>query len=964
MPRIFPIIAALLFLQVGQHRSAAADLLRIEKLAPFASSGSVRIDCLLESDEGIPSTALTASITHAKTGQLLWQGTFGQTNLTAGKAIVLSQTVSNLKPELWSPSSPALYNLKVTAMMEKKLLAEQSARFGFRSFESRNGQFLLNGRPIFLRGLAINPPGRTIPPEVGESRAFAESYVRFLKRKNVNTIRLTHDSQVWFDVCDELGMLVYQGQYGSPLGADAGKRGPPADFEKSVAAYKSLFETYARHPSILIYVLSNELPVSGARGRAFHEFLTRACAELNPWDPTRLIIGNVGYGEGREGDICDVHRYWGWYYNTFLTYYNLRDNSLFGDPAKNQPITFTECVGTFTGPSGEFNLVVRKQLGAQLNWTGHSPNQREDALRYQSFIVKQATESFRRLRALNPRLSGLMPFTILFDNWSGITSFDQMKAKPAMDQLALSYQPVLLSWELWTPQVYAGSTIHPIAHVINDAEDGSALTNAVLLYELHSADGRKVMRSQAKLPNIPYYDTWSQHLAIKLPANWEAGDYHLSGKILSAGRLISENQTELFVAGKDWNRTTRAPATSISLYDPSGKTGSALRKLGIRFTTWRGADYQMPVIAHQSPSPLLIIGERGWDLSFTASLPGLKHFVESGGRILCLQQQPDKFDTNWLREPITFFTASANSPTYPPASRPFTGNMNINPERPDHPVFAGLDRQKLSLWSDYTGWDQTKPGFPQLYPVTTGFKFDKPESLADTAILADYDRGLEGIALCEMFSGKGSVILCGFDLISRSGLDPAADRLLLNLVRHAASTNHHEIYPPIETPIQWGNYASERGILTGPVNGLVLNASWVKPPGNLSAKPLTQEEGAWNTRPGDQFAPHGRSPFGPYGYSTGSSLKDLKPDSATGSGFFWAQIPAGKTDMVTTIENPSKQPGELIVTINDASPSEKVSIPAGQTMDIHSSIPPSTTNLCVRYTGTKKLVLLRTAFEQ
>ena len=32
---------------------------------------------------------------------------------------------------------------------------------------------------------------------------------------------------------------------------------------------------------------------------------------------------------------------------------------------------------------------------------------------------------------LNPRLAGLMPFTILFYNWSGITSFDQMKPKPA-----------------------------------------------------------------------------------------------------------------------------------------------------------------------------------------------------------------------------------------------------------------------------------------------------------------------------------------------------------------------------------------------------------------------------------------------------------------------------------------------------------------------------------------------------
>src|SRR5205823_2136824 len=214
---------------------------------------------------------------------------------------------------------------------------------------------------------------------------------------------------------------------------------------------------------------------------------------------------------------------------TFLTYYNLRDQNLFGDPSKNQPLTFTECVGSFTGPSGEFNLVVRKQLGAQLNWTGHSSDQREDALRYQAFIVKQATESFRRLRPLNPRLSGIMPFTILFDNWSGITSFDQMKEKPAMQQLARSYQPVLLSWELWTPQVYAGSTIHPIAHIINDADDGAALTNAVLAWELRAKDGRQFFRSETGLPQIPYYDTWGKRLNLKLPANLPADTYRLSG---------------------------------------------------------------------------------------------------------------------------------------------------------------------------------------------------------------------------------------------------------------------------------------------------------------------------------------------------------------------------------------------------------------------------------------------------
>jgi beta-galactosidase len=950
-------IFLLLVCFAGARTVCAAPTVQFEKILPFARADEVRIECAFKSSDDLTAIDLTATIIQANGGQKIWQGTLGQVSLKAGLTNLFSKTISSLKPQLWSPNSPTLYTLIVSARKDSKILAEQNARFGFRSFESRDGNFYLNGHPIFLRGLAINPPGRTVPTEVGESRTFAEAYVRFLKSQNINTIRLTHDSQVWFDVCDELGMLVYQGQYGSPLGTEEGKQSAPTDFNRSVAAYENLFETYARHPSIVIYILSNELPVSGARGRAFHEFLTRAHAALKTWDPTRLFIGNAGYGEGREGDICDVHRYWGWYYNTFLTYYNLRDPKLFGDPAKNQPLTFSECVGSFTGPDGAFNLVVRKQLGAQLNWTGHSTNQREDALRYQSFIAKQAAESFRRLRPLNHRLSGLMPFTILFHNWSGITSFEQMKAKPAMSQLALAYQPVLLSWEMWTPQVYAGSVLHPTAHVINDAEDYRAIRNASLIYRLRASDGREIFKTELNLPEIGYYEAWSKHLDLQLPAELPTGDYVLSGEIVSAGRTISTNTTELFVAGKEWKESIGTPQIKrVALFDPSGHTATAFQKLQIPFTEIRDLKQR------SEAARVIVIGENALSSATNSSPASLSDFVSAGGRVLCLQQE-GKFDQSWLPESITFFIGSANAPTYPPASRPFRDNMNINPEWPNHPVFEGIERRRLELWSDYTDWDQTKPGFPQMYPVTSGFKLTKPESLARTAILADYDRGLEGIALCEMFSGKGSVILSAFDLVSRVGLDPIADRLLANLVRYAASTNNHEIHPLIDSPIRWGDYASERGLITGPANGLVLNATWIRPPTNPSAKPLSQDEGAWNVRPGDQFVPHGRSLLGPYGYSTSTSLRDLNPNSKTASGTFWARIPAGKNRVVTSIENPSPEPAEFSVTINENSRAQNAIVPPQKTMELVAPLPHGITNASVHYVGSKALVLLQTSFE-
>jgi beta-galactosidase len=393
------------------------------------------------------------------------------------------------------------------------------------------------------------------------------------------------------------------------------------------------------------------------------------------------------------------------------------------------------------------------------------------------------------------------------------------------------------------------------------------------------------------------------------------------------------------------------------VYDPAGRTSAALKRLGVQFC-------ELATLARlPDPGGCLLIGEEAWDSTLSDGASRLKSFVTKGGRILCLRQAPSDFETSWLPEAVTFFKASANAPTYPPASRPFSGNMNINPERPDHPVFQGIGRRRLALWSDYKNWNETKAGFPELYPVTGGFKCVNPEAMARTAIIADYDRGLEGIALCEMFSGKGSVILSGFDLVARSGLDPIADRMLLNLARYAAKAEGHEAHPLVQNRIEWGNYATEAGVVAGSANGLVVNADWVRPVTNPSATPLSQEEGAWNTKPGDQFVPHGRRLLGPYGYSTASSLKDLAPDSKTSTGIFWARIPAGKTKVVTLVENRARESGELSVVINESGEAVKDAIAASKAMQVSAPIPSGSTDISVRYRGSKGLILLSTWFE-
>src|SRR5690606_38708074 len=117
---------------------------------------------------------------------------------------------------------------------------------------------------IFLRGIAINPPGRGIPTALENSRAFALDYVRFMKSINVNIIRVP-DAEEWFDVCDELGMMVFGGNYGSKVAqgakvekqeqvGDEGDHGFPSDYNVGVAWYQhEKLGLIAHHPSLMVY---------------------------------------------------------------------------------------------------------------------------------------------------------------------------------------------------------------------------------------------------------------------------------------------------------------------------------------------------------------------------------------------------------------------------------------------------------------------------------------------------------------------------------------------------------------------------------------------------------------------------------------------------------------------------------------------------------------------------------------
>lgn len=956
LPRLALLALAWLF-----NTSVYAQSSPVSRLTPFTTTSQVKVLATV-SDPAALAGCEYRVIIKAPDSTVLWEGPV-QAQIAEERGIHhLTFMIGGLSPVLWTPAHPFLYTLQLQWLKNGQVSGSISERAGFRSFAAKNGQLYLNGKPVFLRGIAINPPGRGIPDSLETSRAFAEDYVRFMKSMHVNIIRIP-DDETWYDVCDEQGMMVFGGNYG---GSVAGGK-PPQDQQKAVDWYKNeKLGPIAHHPALMIYAMTNEVPFTGRIAEQWHRFLSYAHPQLQKWDDTRAYIANAGYGYGRAGDICDLHRYWGWYYSSPFTFLHIRNNADMIPFKKGvQPITFTECVGNYTGPDGRYNLSPdHKNPGSQLNWTGHAPQALQARLadEHQSFTFKQATELFRRLRAINPELSGVFPFTILFHNWNTIKSFVDMSPKAVTEQARLSYQPVLLSWECWTPQVYAGTTLQAQAHIVNDDDDFRDLEGAALVYELLDEAGRTVYKDSLRLPEVKYYATVRQALSIPVPPSLSEGYYELAGHIVQQGRTIGKNHYRLFIAGKLLPRATlRQP---LQVYDPAGATIAALRQLSIPFAELGTPD-------HIRTGAVLLIGENTADDRLRQYVPAIRQFIKAGGSVLALRQDSAHIDqlNALLPFPVRKATMDLDEAMYPPPARPSRNGYYINPERPAHPVFNGIEREQLKVWSDYTQWNESQPGFPAIYPVTDGFVLGKKEDLRGTAVLGNYGVGLEGIALAEMFDGKGSALVCAFDLARRADLDPVAARLLTNLVSYAADGQAHTLHPVVTAPIIWGDYASEQGLLTGINSGLLLHTQ-ARLTGSLRNMPVHITEdghqfagarGGWNTRPGLQYLPYGRRPFGPYilrGF--GGVPTPVKGEGHTGTGFFWCSVPAGKTRAVTWVWNPAAGPLSISIRINDQPPVNK-EIGAGQQIAVECPVSPG--DLKMTFTGDRRLVLKQTAFE-
>ena len=158
----------------------------------------------------------------------------------------------------WSPEKPALHTVTVTLRKDSTLVDEWQGNFGIRSFRADNNRFLLNGTPVFLKGVAMyeetRQRGAALLPE-DHQRIFQQC-----REANANFIRLqvAQRSPLVYQMGDRLGFML-TGEWGGfwyrEKSMDAQTRDP-----------KSIFQSHARcaiwdlmnHPSVVLWCTHNE----------------------------------------------------------------------------------------------------------------------------------------------------------------------------------------------------------------------------------------------------------------------------------------------------------------------------------------------------------------------------------------------------------------------------------------------------------------------------------------------------------------------------------------------------------------------------------------------------------------------------------------------------------------------------------------------------------------------------------
>jgi beta-galactosidase len=228
----------------------------------------------------------------------------GRKSIAATKALVpapgkVQVAVNISNPLKWSAEQPNLYTLLLTLRDARgKIVEVYRQRVGFRRVEIKGGQLLVNGQPIYIKGVNRHEHDPVTGQHVTTKGMVQD--ILLMKQNNINTVRTSHYPNVpeWYELCDEYGLYVIDEANVESHGMDYGKESlakAPSWELAHMTRTIAVVERDKNHASVIIWSLGNE----AGNGVNFE----KTYAWVKQRDPSRP----VQYEQAGQGANTDIY---------------------------------------------------------------------------------------------------------------------------------------------------------------------------------------------------------------------------------------------------------------------------------------------------------------------------------------------------------------------------------------------------------------------------------------------------------------------------------------------------------------------------------------------------------------------------------------------------------------------------------------------------------------------------------
>ncbi len=439
------------------------------------------------------------------------------------------------KPRLWwtwDHGRPNLYTLETRVVIGGKLSDRREQAAGIREIEKVDWAFYLNGKRMFIRGTN----SYYLELFLSEmTRAKYERDLKLIRDMNINMIRLHchFQNREFYDLCDEMGLLVWQ---------DFLEAWYPRDAEfalRAAALYDPLIKMTRNHPSVAVWATSDEEDLENYR------VLTKHLApRLYANDPERrAVVRSTGrYGDG--------HIYEGWYGGTIWAYTRTEEKFISELGATALPdyeslIEFLPRHWPIEDHKEEWIFRKLQIMEAMRAWgKPEGKTLREYIPQTQAYVARLHQLAIERMRRRKYDAGGILHFHAI-DFWPSVTmaAMDYFR-RPTKSYFAVqrSFQMTLASCEYDREVWKVGEEMRLPLWIIND--HWWAIAGAEVRWRIVDSTGAN-LASDAQTIDI------AEDSSVKIgEVFWRAsapGKIELRTEVYSEGRRLSENVYEFEV---------------------------------------------------------------------------------------------------------------------------------------------------------------------------------------------------------------------------------------------------------------------------------------------------------------------------------------------------------------------------------------------------------------------------------